>query len=149
MADIAQRRSTIMDSQQFDRLVRSLSSDASRRHIFKAMTAAAIAGAWGTVRRSSIAAAPDPCSVECALEPGPRKAACKQACKKCGGFANICGTLTNYACCAPQSCCGFSPETEFCCPDQTTCCINPGGIICCADQTTCGFDPTTGGAACL
>ena len=134
-----------MDSQQFDRLVRSLSSDASRRHIFKAMTAAAIAGAWGTVRRPSIAAAPDPCSVECADQPGPRKAACKQACRQCGGFANVCGTLTNYACCAPESCCGFEPD-KFCCPDQTTCCAGfPGTpVICCPDQTTCLHDPIFG-----
>src|SRR5215217_1535388 len=132
MADITQRRSTNMDSQQFDRLVRSLSTDASRRHVLKTMTAAAIAGAWGTVRHTSIVAAPDPCSVECADEPGPRKAACKQACKKCGGPGNVCGPLASYACCAPESCCGLTPETKFCCPDQTTC----------------GFD-ATGGAACV
>ena len=139
-----------MDSQQFDRLVRSLSTDASRRHIFKAMTAAAIAGAWGTVRHTSIAAAPDPCSVECADEPGPRKAACKQACKKCGGLTNVCGSFVNYACCARQSCCGFPQETAVCCPDQTTCCNFPGAaVLCCPDQMTCGFDPTIGGVGCV
>jgi hypothetical protein len=70
----------------------------------------------------SAGAAPNRCSQICANEPaGPRRAACKQACKQCGGdLSQICFGA-EIICCPPETSCCENPTATFCCPAGTAC----------------------------
>jgi hypothetical protein len=52
------------------------------------------------------AGAPAKCAVFCAGLPGPRKAACVQACHQCNGdVTRVCNSPTGATCCAPDAVC--------------------------------------------
>lgn len=137
-----------MDERRFDSLTRVLATEGTRRGVLRGVAgglAAAVGAAFG---RRTAGAAPNTCAVGCANLPGPQKAACKQACRQCGGdFSQVCvaeGPFgpTGFVCC---------PEGTFCiggvgqcCPVGTEPCFGPGGVFaCCPEGTFCDFDTGT------
>ena len=99
-----------MDGQRFDELTRKLAATVSRRGMLRTLAGGVAAAGMALSRRGS-SAAPNACAVGCAGLPGPQKAACKQACNKCGGdFDRVCSEF------GP-----FGPINFVCCPEGTVC----------------------------
>jgi hypothetical protein len=133
-----------MQDSHFDQITRSYASSPSRRRLLGGLTGAVAASfaAFGE-KGSQADAAPNACSVGCASLQGPRKAACKQACKDCGGdFDALC---IDYG--------PFGPVSIVCCQDGTYCagdgtccavgiesCTGSGGTVCCDPATFCDGD---------
>ena len=99
-------------SNQVLELLKSLADGLSRRRLAGTVLAAigitvlAVSG----IRESS--AAPPPCAVFCAGLPGPAKASCLQACRRCqADSSRLCFTPTAFVCC---------PSGETCCFDCST-----------------------------
>lgn len=101
-----------MDGQRFDELTMALATGVTRRR-FVGIVAGGVAAVAGLFRRGA-GAAPSSCSVGCAGLPGPQKAACKQACRQCGG---------NF----DQVCVRFGP-------------VGPVAFTCCPEGTVCSFE---------
>jgi hypothetical protein len=162
-----------MDGDTFDRVTRSLARGETRRRFLRSI-AGGLGGVAALFGRSSGEAAPSSCSIGCAGLPGPQKAACKQACKKCGGdFDRVCVAFgpfgpTGFACCQAGTACDF--ETGQCvevatCPSgepaencslgvETDCAdgacaqvISVDGGCACVERQ-CSFEPCTTGADC-
>jgi hypothetical protein len=83
--------------------------------------------------------------VGCAGLPGPQKAACTQACRKCGGdFDRVCfeeGPFgpASFVCCPEGTFCVGG--TGQCCEEGTEPCFGPSGeLTCCPEGTFCNFD---------
>jgi hypothetical protein len=102
-----------MDGKRFDELARALARSRTRR----GFVATLAGGAAAVLGRGTAWAAPNSCAVGCAGLPGPQKAACKQACRQCGGDIN-------------SVCIGFGP-------------VGPSSFICCEAGTACSFDTGT------
>lgn len=113
-----------MDNDRFDQITRSIAAGVSRRSLLAALAGAGVAISSGGRALS----APGPCEVGCESFSGPRKASCKQACKKCGGDFNLI--------CIQEG--PFGPVDFTCCPEGTFCVRGTG--VCCTD----GFDACTG-----
>lgn len=115
-----------MDGQRFDDFARTISTT-SRRQLLRGLGAGIAAGGLAVLGRKSASAAPSPCAVYCSQFPGPKKAACTQACRRCGGdISRICAHPTGFVCCEPGgSCCG-----DHCCPAGTSCCTGTEGSVC-------------------
>ena len=110
-----------MDSNQFDNLTKTLAGGASRRGVLRGAL-----GALGGVLRlfGGAAAAPNACAQACAFEPkGPRLAACKQACKQCGGsLQDVCFDQQIICCPGSFGGCCFDDETgSISCPGTQQC----------------------------
>ena len=80
-----------MDGHHFDELTRRFARGVSRREVMRTL-AGGVAALGAVVGRRAVTAAPrPPAAVGCAGLPGPQKAACTQACRKCGGnFDHVC-----------------------------------------------------------
>ena len=102
-----------MDGDRFDALTKRLGTGTSRRRVLRGLAGGA-AALGAAVGRGPVAAAPNSCAVGCAGLPGPQKAACKQACRQCGGDIN-------------RVCIGFGP-------------VGPSAFACCPEGTACSFD---------
>jgi hypothetical protein len=111
-----------MDAQRFDELTKKLAAKVSRRGVLRTL-AGGIAAAGAAISRRGVTAAPSACSVGCAGLPGPQKAACKQACRECGGdFDSVCVQFgpfgpTSFTCCPEGTACSFEGE----CVEVTIC----------------------------
>lgn len=132
-----------MDGHRFDQLARSLSSGISRRGVVRGMAASLAGLAAGLVGRST-GAAPNPCAVGCAGLPGPQKAACTQACRRCDGdFTRVCFEFgpfgpINFTCCPEGTFC--VGEAGVCCEIGTQPCFGPEGVTCCPEGSFCNFE---------
>jgi hypothetical protein len=107
-----------MGSHQFDRLARSLAADTSRRQVLR-----------GTL---------GPCAVLCANQPGPRKAACKQACRQCNNDpTSVCQHFqTGQLTCCPE---GDICAEGICCVSFDQLCFGTNGVTCCPEDPFCDF----------
>jgi len=103
-----------MDSQQFDRFTKTVAATHSRRQLLRGALGGLAAAALATVSgRDRARAAPNPCAVFCADQPGPRKAACKQACRQCDNDpTQVCRNFETgaFTCCPAGSVCSFAGE---------------------------------------
>jgi hypothetical protein len=130
-----------MDGSQFDRLTKVLAGGVSRRRVVRGGLGSLIGAALAALGRGA-AAAPSTCSVYCADQPGARKAACKQACRQCGGDpAQVCHNdeTGEFACCpAGQGCFG-----GICCASPDQVCFGANGPVCCAEGTFCNGNTGT------
>src|SRR3954447_26137414 len=129
-----------MDGRRFDDLTKSLAVGASRRRFVRGLVGG-VAGAFAAAFGRGASAAPSACSVYCADQPGPRKAACKQACRACGSDpSQVCHNFDTgeFACC-PE---GQGCFAGVCCESPDQVCFGPNGAVCCEAGTFC--DPNTG-----
>jgi hypothetical protein len=133
-----------MDGQRFDELTKKLAATVSRRGVLRTL-AGGVAAAGAALSRRGSSAAPSTCAVGCAGLPGPQKAACLQACRRCGGdFDRVCfdeGPFgpTAFVCCPEGTFCFFGEG--LCCEVGTEPCFGPGGeAFCCPEGTFCNFD---------
>ena len=146
-----------MDGQRFDHITKSLAIGKSRRNLLKSLVGSLAAAGVVTAGREQTLAAPDQCSVACASEPGPRKAACKQACKECGGRQNVCSTFSSFTCCpgaaegTSQCCYNRATDAYVCCVGRNSCCYDnlTGTQYCCPVGTQCRYDSTIQNNACV
>ena len=117
-----------MDGQRFDAMTRRMAAGVSRRRLIGAAVSGMAGAALAALGRGGAAtAAPNRCAQACAFEPkGPRQAACRQACKQCGGSTiNVCFGET-IQCCPPGTLCdGFGCVPPATC-DATSGCF--GGL---------------------
>jgi hypothetical protein len=124
-----------MDGDQFDRLTRILATGVPRRRLLRSVTGGIGAAVLAALGRRPAATAPNACAQACAFEPkGPRQAACRQACRECGGNINL-------VCSGPQIIC--CPEGG-CCIDEET-----GTSICPSDLPECPEGLTRIGCECV
>jgi hypothetical protein len=139
-----------MDGERFDFLTRVFATRATRRGALGGMLGGAAALAGAARGRGPVAAAPKSCTVACAGLPGPQKAACKQACRECGGDINsVCigfGPLgpASFTCCPSDTFCDF--ETGQCAPI-----VECSAEICAGDPcgfNVCGLSDVTGVCLC-
>ena len=151
-----------MDGQRFDQLTRVLASGASRRGILRglaggigALVLTAIGRRLGAAAPGGQGGGPDPCSQACAFEPkGPRQAACKQACRECGGNFNQICFGNQIICCAGGECCFDEQTGNAVCSTQLPACPEPlvrEGCACVCPGT-CGpgeFPDPSQGCACV
>jgi hypothetical protein len=129
-----------MDGQRFDELTKALAAGVSRRR-FVGIAASGVAAVAALFRREA-GAAPSRCAVGCAGLPGPQKAACTQACRRCGGdFDRVCSEFgpfgpTSFTCCPEGTFCNFELGV---CEALTICPTGETAENCFADITTnCG-----------
>lgn len=114
-----------MDEQRFDDLTRALAAGLSRRAILRRIgTGIAGFGLLGA-GRGVADAAPSPCNVFCADQPGPRGAQCRQTCKACAG--------------GPEATCFDASTNSFTCLDIDNDASHCGGcgLICEAPYSAC------------
>jgi hypothetical protein len=137
-----------MDGQRFDDLTRRLATTITRRGALRTL-AGGLAAAGAALTHRGATAAPNTCAVGCAGLPGPQKAACKQACKACGGdFDRVCTQFgpvgpTGFTCCPEGTVCDeFTGE----CIEITICPTGEPAESCAAGITT---DCGEGGACAL
>jgi hypothetical protein len=136
-------REATMDDRRFDEFTKAFSTGVSRRTVVRGFVAGISGAALAALGRSA-EAAPKTCTVGCAGLPGPRKAACKQACRECGGdFDRVCfeeGPFgpVNFVCCPEGTFCVGG--TGACCPVGTEPCFGPDGVTCCPEGTFCDFE---------
>jgi hypothetical protein len=106
----------------FEELSKALARGVSRRKALRLVAASVASGVLSGLGLGHVRAAPNRCAQACAFEPkGPRQAACKQACKRCGGdLSRVC----------------FGTEI-ICCPPDSVCCDGPAGTTCCAEGEQC------------
>lgn len=107
---------------RFAELSRAAAQTVSRRRALRLAVGGLAGVAFAGVGLGSAGAAPNRCAQVCASEPaGPRRAACKQACKQCGGdLAQMC----------------FGAQI-ICCPGETSCCESSSGSFCCPANSAC------------
>lgn len=131
-----------MDGHRFDALTKSLSTGVTRRRVARVLAGGITTVALSITGRKA-AAAPNACAVYCADQPGPRKAACKQACRECGNDPTlVCHNFDTgqFTCCPTGEGC-FS---GVCCANPDQVCFGPNGATCCAEGTFCMPDGTCG-----
>jgi len=115
-----------MDGSRFDDLVRTLATETSRRGVLHRLAAGGAAALLAVLGRRRGEAAPDACSQACAFEPkGPRQAACKQACRRCGGNLNQVCFGSQITCCADGECCFDEQTGNVTCSSQLPACPAP------------------------
>jgi hypothetical protein len=137
-----------MDGQRFDELTKKLAATVSRRGLLRTL-AGGVAAAGAALTHRGASAAPNACAVGCAGLPGPQKAACTQACKRCGGdFSRVCAQFgpfgpTGFTCCPEGTICD---EFTGACLEVTICPTGEPAESCAAGITT---DCGEGGACAL
>ena len=107
---------------RFAALSKAAAQTVSRRQALRLAIGGLAGAAFAGVGLGSASAAPNRCAQVCAFEPaGPRRAACKQACKQCSGdISQMCFGAEIICCPGESSCCENSTES-FCCPAGTAC----------------------------
>lgn len=129
-----------MDDQRFDDLARTLAVGVDRRSILRRIGAGIAALGLLGAARSVVDAAPSPCNVLCADQPGPRGAQCRQTCKACaGGPEAVCydEVTKSFTCISitddPSNCGGCG---VVCAETYTACsggqCVCPAGTLTCS-----------------
>ena len=136
---------------RFAELSKAAAQTVSRRQALRLAVGGLAGVAFAGVGLGSASAAPSRCSQICATEPaGPRRAACKQACKRCGGDLSRMCFGAEIICCPPETSCCESATGTFCCPAGTQCvdgeCVEvficPGGQS--AENCTTGTNTNCG-----
>jgi hypothetical protein len=142
-----------MDGERFDRLTKHLADGFTRRRVLRGIGGAG--AALATLGGRPTAAAPNACAQACAFEPkGPRQAACKQACKKCGQNLNQVCFGNTITCCADGLCCFDEATGDVTCSTQLPPCPEPlvrEGCQCVCPGGNCGageFPDPAQGCAC-
>jgi len=139
-------------SKQFDELSKVLARDISRREALRRLAAGLTAMALSGLGVRRVEAAPNPCAVFCSqfFPPGPARAACKQACQRCGGdVSRVCFGATNAVCCAPDAVCCISPSgAATCCAPEENCMNGECTLVTCTEGGICPgtFFPCGGSA---
>ena len=137
-----------MDGSSFDRLVRLVTEEGSRRGLLKSAFAATIAGIGGTALLSAEEAEAKSCKAKCNKKNGNKKAQCKKKCEdgqkvKCksenascdgpeGATGECCASL--YLVCDVPS--GAGNSDTKCCRGAGASCTPPGasGPKCCVGE---------------
>src|SRR5262245_25376766 len=122
-----------MDTLQFDKLTKSLAATRSRRQFLRGALGGAVAAALA-LRGRDTRAAPSACAVFCADQPGPRKASCKQACRRCNNEPErVCQNFETgqFTCCPEGDICAEG----ICCASVEQLCFGPDGVTCCEEGT--------------
>jgi hypothetical protein len=101
-----------VNEEKFDDFARTLASGVSRRRALRLLGGGVAVSLGALVGVGRARAAPSSCSVFCANLSGPQKAACKQACRACGGdVSRVCS----------QPAPGGGAAQFVCCPEGTVC----------------------------
>jgi hypothetical protein len=107
---------------RFAELSKAAAQSVSRRQALRLAVGGLAGAAFAGVGLGNASAAPNRCAQFCASEPpGPRRAACKQACKQCGGDVSRICFGAEIICCPPDTTCCESSTAMFCCPAGTRC----------------------------
>lgn len=123
---------------EFDELSKVLAGRVPRREALQWIGGGLAGAALAVLGLGKASAAPNRCAVFCSqFSPGPRRAACKQACQRCDAdVRRLCFGETNVVCCPPGgSCCSSSTGAAVCCPPENFCCGDtccPFGASCCS-----------------
>jgi hypothetical protein len=144
--------------ERFAEFSKAAAQTVSRRQALRLGIAGLGGAALAGLGLGNAGAAPSRCSQICANEPaGPRRAACKQACKQCGGdLSRICFGA-EIICCPPETSCCEGPTGTVCCPADSVCVggecvgfVECTTAVCGTDpcNTPCGSNPTTGLCLC-
>ncbi|MBW3632816.1 MAG: hypothetical protein KY456_07295 [Chloroflexi bacterium] len=107
-----------MDGSSFDRLVRLVTEEGSRRGLLKSAFAATIAGIGATALLSAEEAGAKSCKAKCNKKNGNKKAQCK---KKCDNGQKVKCKSENASCSSPEG------QTGECCASQNLVCDVPFG----------------------
>jgi hypothetical protein len=126
-----------VDNERFDDIARALASGVNRRTLLTRLGAGFASLGFLRLGVSGVDAAPHPCNVFCADQPGPRGAQCRQTCKQCEhGPTGMCfnADTGSFTCCGGGDICLDNAScAQTCDPQRSNVC--PAGCGCTSFQS--------------